>query len=417
MPALNGRKRLRFRPIAAYRLPMPREPTERLPRTVWALGLVSLFMDASSESIHALLPLFLTVSLGASAATVGLIDGIGEAVASVTKMFSGYLSDRFGRRKPLVLLGYGLAALSKPLFPLATSAATVLVARLADRFGKGLRGAPRDALVADVTPPEMRGRAFGLRQALDTAGAFIGPLAAIALMAAFADDMRVVFWAATVPALLAVLCVLVGVEDRGAPPEKAARAPMRMADLRRLPGDFWRVIAIAVLFMLARFSEAFLVLKANAVGLPLALAPLVLVAMSAVYGLGSYPAGAWADRAQARRPLVTGLAFLVAADLVLAWSSGIAQAFVGIALWGAHMALTQGLLSKLVAEHAPADLRGSAFGLFHLTTGVAALAASVIAGVLWDRLGPGATFLAGAAFAGLAGALILLIEGWRAKAR
>ncbi len=384
----------------------------RLPRTVWALGLVSLFMDASSESIHALLPLFLTVSLGAGAATVGLIDGVAEAVASITKMFSGYLSDRIGRRKPLVLLGYGLAALSKPLFPLASSATTVFVARFADRIGKGLRGAPRDALVADVTPPEMRGRAFGLRQALDTAGAFIGPLAAIGLMAAFADNMRLVFWVASVPALLAVVCVLVGVEDRGAPAARTAQAPLHLSELKRLTGDFWQVIGLAVVFLLARFSEAFLILKASAVGLPLMLAPLVLVVMNAVYALGSYPAGAWADRAPPRRLLVVGLGCLIAADLMLAWSVTVVGAFVGIALWGAHMALSQGLLAKLVAEHAPAELRGSAFGLFNLTTGLAALAASVTAGLLWDWQGAQATFLAGALFAGLA---LLLV--WRFAAK
>jgi len=390
----------------------------RLPRTVWALGVVSLFMDASSESIHALLPLFLTTTLGASVATVGLIDGVAEAVASFAKMVSGYLSDRFGRRKPLVLLGYGLAALSKPLFPLATSAVTVFAARFVDRIGKGLRGAPRDALVADVTPPEMRGRAFGLRQALDTAGAFIGPLAAIALMAAFADNMRLVFWIAAIPALLAVVCVLFGVEDRAAPvPKSVARAPLRIAELKRLPPDFWRIIAVSVVFMLARFSEAFLVLKANAVGLPLALAPLVLVAMNVVYAAGSYPAGAWADRSPAPRLLIAGLACLVAADLVLAWASGIAAAFAGVALWGAHMALTQGLLSKLVAERAPADLRGSAFGVFYLVTGLATLVSSVVAGLLWDWRGPSTTFLAGAAFAALATVLVLWVHVRRAKPR
>ncbi len=382
---------------------------------MWALGLVSFFMDASSESIHALLPLFLTVTLGSSAATVGLIDGVAEAVASVAKMFSGYVSDRLGRRKPLVLLGYGLAALSKPMFPLATSASTVFAARFVDRIGKGLRGAPRDALVADVTPPEMRGRAFGLRQALDTAGAFIGPLAAIGLMAAFNDDMRLVFWVAAIPALLAVVCVIVGVEDRGAPPETARPAPVRLADLRRLPGDFWRVIGVAMVFMLARFSEAFLVLKATAVGLPLMWAPLVLVAMSAVYSAGSYPAGAWADRAPARRLLLTGLACLIGADLVLAAASSVVVAFAGIALWGAHMALSQGLLAKLVAERAPPELRGSAFGVFNLLTGLATLVASVLAGVLWDWRGPGATFLVGAGLAAVAALMIPLAGARRRK--
>jgi MFS family permease len=383
----------------------------KLPRTVWALGLVSLFMDASSESIHGLLPLFLTVTLGASAATVGLIDGVGEAVASITKMLSGTLSDRMGRRKPLVLLGYGLAAVSKPLFALAGSASVVFAARFADRFGKGVRGAPRDALVADVTPPKLRGRAFGLRQALDTVGAIIGPLAAIGLMAAFADDMRLVFWIATVPALIAALVVWFGVKEDEVPAKAATpRSSIRLRDLRFLPRHFWQVIAIATVFTLARFSEAFLVLKANAVGLPLTLAPMVLVAMSVVYAAGSYPAGAWADRTPSRLLLIAGLACLIVADLVLAAAASIAVAFLGIALWGAHMALSQGLMGKLVADHAPPDLRGSSFGVFHLTTGLATLAASVSAGLLWDRIGPAATFIAGALFAALAMVMAWSVE-------
>jgi MFS family permease len=389
---------------------VPAERPGRLPRTVWALGLVSLLMDASSESIHGLLPLFLTVTLGASAATVGLIDGVGEAVASITKMFSGTLSDRMGRRKPLILLGYGLAAVSKPLFPLANSAAVVFAARFADRFGKGVRGAPRDALVADVTPAELRGRAFGLRQALDTVGAIVGPLAAVAMMAAFADDMRLVFWIATIPAVIAALVVWVGVKEDAAAVPGEARAPIRLADLSRLSGDFWHVIAIATVFTLARFSEAFLVLKASAAGLPMTLAPLVLVAMSVVYAAGSYPAGAWADRERPRRVLIAGLLCLVAADVTLAAASSVGLAFIGIALWGAHMALTQGLMGKLVADHAPAELRGSSYGVFHLTTGLATLAASVTAGLLWDKIGPGATFLAGAGFAALA-----LLMTWRVR--
>jgi MFS family permease len=382
----------------------------KLPSTVWTLGVVSLFMDASSESIHGLLPLFLTVTLGASAATVGLIDGVGEAVASVTKMFSGALSDRIGRRKPLVLLGYGLAAVSKPLFPLAGSAAVVFLARIADRLGKGVRGAPRDAMIADVTPPKLRGRAFGLRQALDTVGAIVGPLAAVGLMAAFANDMRLVFWIATIPAVLAALVVWVGVKADTAPVPQATRQRFNLGELRRLPADFWQVIAIATVFTLARFSEAFLVLKAHAAGLPLALSPMVLVAMSVVYAAGSYPAGAWADRIPARRVLVAGLACLIAADLTLAAAASVVVAFAGIALWGAHMALSQGLMGKLVADHAPRDLRGSSFGVFHLTTGLATLAASVTAGLLWDKIGSAATFLAGAGFAALA-----LLMAWRMR--
>jgi len=380
-----------------------------IPRTVWALGLVSFFMDVSSETIHALLPLFLTTTLGASVALVGIIDGVAESTAAISKVFSGYISDRIGRRKPLILLGYGLGALSKPLFAIAGSPALVFGARLADRIGKGLRGAPRDALIADVTPSEIRGRAFGLRQALDTAGAFAGPLMAIALMALFADNMRAVFWVALIPAVLAVVCVVVGVEDRAVGPDQA-RAPIRFPDLKRLPPAFWSIVALGVVFTLARFSEAFLVLRAFDQGLPLMLAPLVLVVMNVVYSIGAYPAGALSDRLPARTLLLWGIAALVAADLALAFGPGLAGAFAGIALWGAHMALTQGLLAKLVADHAPSELRGSAFGLFNLATGLALLIASVAAGLLWDGVGPEATFVAGIVFAVITAVMLLSVK-------
>ncbi len=374
-----------------------------IPRTVWALGFVSMFMDISSEIIHALLPLFLTATLGVSVAVVGLIDGVAEATASITKVFSGYLSDRMGKRKPLILIGYGLGALSKPLFALAGTAPVIMGARFADRIGKGLRGAPRDALVADVTPPEIRGRAFGLRQSIDTLGAFLGPLIAIAAMAAFANDMRAVFWLAVIPAAIAVMLVLVGVEDAKRPAsEREARVPVCLADLRLLPSAFWALVAIAAVFTLARFSEAFLILKANAEGLPLALTPLVLVAMNAVYMLAAYPLGSLSDRVSARVILIGGLLVLIAADLALAILPGIAGAFVGIALWGVHMAATQGLFAKLVADRSPPALRGSAYGVFSLITGVVMLAASVIAGLVWDAAGADMTFLIGAGFAGTA---------------
>jgi MFS family permease len=376
---------------------------DRIPRTVWALGFVSLFMDLSSEIIHALLPLFLTTSLGVSVAMVGLIDGIAEATASISKVFSGYISDRIGRRKPLILLGYGLGALSKPLFALAGTAPVVLGARFADRIGKGLRGAPRDALVADVTSAAIRGRAFGLRQSLDTVGAFAGPLLAIGLMAAFANNMRLVFWVAVIPALLAVLCVIFGVEERvDHAMAKPERPPIAFADLKRLERPFWGVVALGVIFTLARFSEAFLILKVSAEGLPLTYAPTVLVVMNVVYALGAYPAGIASDRVSARILVGWGLACLILADLVLALASGLAAAFAGIALWGLHMALTQGLLAKLVADRAPPELRGSAFGMFNLAAGVAMLISSALAGLLWDRFGASSTFFAGAGFATLA---------------
>jgi MFS family permease len=373
-----------------------------LPRSVVALGFVSLAMDLSSEMIHALLPLFMVGTLGLSVAAVGLIDGIAEASASITKVFSGWLSDRLRRRKPLILLGYGLGALSKPLFPLAAGALPVLAARFADRIGKGIRGAPRDALIADVTPARIRGRAFGLRQSMDTVGAFAGPLLAIALMLLLSNDIRSVFWIAVIPAAIAVLIVLFAVEEPSHAAEDAAGAPLRLTELKRLDRAYWVVVGVGLLFTLARFSEAFLILKASDEGLPLWLAPMVLVVMNLVYSAAAYPAGIASDRIGTRGLLLASLAVLAAADLLLAFVPGLTAAFAAIALWGLHMGLSQGLLSRLVADRSPAPLRGSAFGLFNLAGGVAMLAASVTAGLLWDWFGPGATFLAGAGFAGAA---------------
>jgi MFS family permease len=380
----------------------PGTPAQRIPRTVWALGLVSLLMDTSSEIVHALLPLFMTVQLGLSVAMLGLIDGVAEATASITKLFSGYISDRVGRRKPLILIGYGLAAVTKPFFAIAGSAGLIFGARFADRIGKGLRGAPRDALIADVTAPELRGRAFGLRQSLDTVGAFAGPLLAVGLMIILANDIRTIFWIATIPAALAVLVIIIAVRDVDAPATTTVRGPLKLADLRGLSRPYWAVVALGAVLTLARFSEAFLILKANAEGLPLALTPLVLVVMNLVYAAGAYPAGHFADRMAPVRLLGLGIFCLIAADLVLALTSGLAGVTLGLILWGGHMALTQGLLAKLVADHAPAHLRGSAFGMFNLATGIALLFASVIAGLLWDRFGADVTFFAGAGFATVA---------------
>jgi MFS family permease len=383
----------------------------RIPKAVWVLGFVSLFMDISSEIIHALLPVFMTATLGLSVALVGLVDGIAEATASITKIFSGYISDRIGRRKPLILLGYGLGAASKPLFAMATGALPILGARFADRIGKGIRGAPRDAMVADVTSPEIRGRAFGLRQSLDTVGAFAGPLIAIGLMLAFAGDMRLVFWLAVIPGLVAVALVMIGVEDRPANPDEA-RPPARLADLRQLGSGFWAVLFIGVLFSMARISEAFLILRANGEGLPLALTPVVLVVMNLVYAIGAYPAGILSDRLAPRRLLLFGIAALIGSHLLLGLAGGLAGVFAGIALWGVHMALTQGILARMIADVAPPALRGSAFGLFSLLTGLALLVASVAGGLLWDWLGPEATFLTAG---GLAAASALVVAAVRAR--
>jgi MFS family permease len=384
-----------------------------VPRTVWALGLVSMFMDISSEMIHGLLPVFLVAGLGASPALVGLIEGVAEATASIVKVFSGWLSDRLGKRKLLAVVGYGLAAVTKPVFPLATTPLEVLGARFADRIGKGLRGAPRDALVADVTPPELRGAAFGLRQSLDTIGAFVGPLVAVGLMLVLHDDMRAVFRFAVIPAVIAVILLMLGVEEP--PPGQdghSARAPIQWAEVRAIGAPFWIATSIGVLFTMARFSEAFLVLKGRDAGLPLAMAPFVLIAMNVVYSLVAAPAGSLSDSVGRKGMLVAGIGVLIAADLVLALSAGLVGAMTGIALWGLHLGLTQGLLAAMVADTAPARLRGTAFGLFNLATGAALLAASLLAGELWSAAGSRATFAAGGGFAVLAliGVLALMRE-------
>ncbi|MGE5466742.1 MAG: MFS transporter [Ignavibacteria bacterium] len=372
--------------------------TTAVPRSVWVLGFVSLLMDVSSEMIHSLLPLFMVGALGASSTAVGLIEGVAEATALITKVFSGVLSDHFGRRKPLALAGYALGALTKPVFALASSLGLVLAARLLDRVGKGVRGAPRDALIADVTPPAVRGAAFGLRQALDTVGAFLGPLIGTGLMLWWADDFRAVFWVAAVPGALAVALLLVGVREPDAPKQPGTTRPLQAANLRRLGAAYWRIVGIGTAFTLARFSEAFLVLRASGSGVPLAFVPLVMVAMNVLYAATAYPFGRLADRMSRDRLLALGLLVLIAADLVLAVDGSPAAVFAGVALWGVHMGITQGLLATLVADAAPADLRGTAFGFFNLVSGVAMLIASALAGVLWDKAGPAHTFYAGAAF-------------------
>jgi MFS family permease len=383
----------------------------RIPRSIWMLGFVSLCMDVSSELIHSLLPVFMVTSLGASALAVGIVEGIAESTALVVKVFSGTLSDYLGRRKALAVLGYGLGALSKPLFALAFSVQWVLGARFIDRIGKGIRGAPRDALVADLAPPEIRGAAFGLRQSLDTVGAFLGPLLAVLLMVLWAGDFRAVFWFAVIPAVLSVLLLIFGVrEPSPAGGGRKAVNPVRWEALRELGGAYWFVVLAGAVFTLARFSEAFLILRAQQLGLPDAYAPLVLVAMNVVYALSAYPFGQLADRMSHVRLLALGLVVLVAADAVLALASGLPAVALGVALWGLHMGMTQGLLATMVADTAPAALRGTAFGFFNLASGAAMLAASVLAGLLWDQLGAAATFWAGGGLSMAALALILLAK-------
>lgn len=382
-----------------------------MPAGIWVLGLVSLLMDISSEMIHSLLPLFMVTVLATSATTVGIIEGLAESTALIVKVFSGVLSDWLGKRKGLAVLGYGLGALTKPLFAVASSSGLVLTARLLDRVGKGIRGAPRDALVADLTPPEIRGAAFGLRQSLDTVGAFLGPLLAVGLMLLWANDFRAVFWVAVIPGVLAVLLLLFGLREPANPVREKRVNPIRRENLQRLGAAYWWVVAIGAVFTLARFSEAFLVLRAEQGGMALALIPLVMVAMNAVYSLSAYPFGKLSDRVSRQGLLAVGLIVLIAADLVLASSAHWAVVLAGVALWGVHLGMTQGLLAALVADTVPADLRGTGYGFFNLVSGIAMLVASVLAGMLWDRLGAAYTFYAGAVFSVLALGLLW----WRGR--
>jgi MFS family permease len=387
---------------------------EKIPSGVWALGFVSLFMDASSELVHSLLPA-LFVSLGISMAAIGFIEGVAEATASITKVFSGALSDWLGKRKILAVIGYGLAAITKPLFPLAQSVEVLFTARFIDRIGKGIRGAPRDALIADITPPAIRGAAYGLRQSMDAAGAFIGPLLAIALMALLADDIGLVLWFAVIPAAVCMAFLLFGVhEPDGIPAGRDKRGlPLHRADIAQMSGKYWLIVVIGGLFALARFSVAFLALRAMDLGLPIGLSPLVLVLMMVVFSASSYPVGVLADHMDRGLLLALGFVSLIIAEVLLASSSGYTLAMIGVAVWGVHLGLTQGLLSAMVADAAPDHLRGTAFGIFNLVNGVALLFASLVAGLVWQMLGASMTFYVGAAFAGAA--LVLLLISFRSR--
>lgn len=382
--------------------PLSDSALNKIPRGVWVLGFVSLLMDISSEMIHSLLPLFMVGTLGASVFMVGVIEGLAESTALIVKVFSGALSDYFGKRKGLAVFGYALGALSKPLFALAPTIGLVLTARFLDRVGKGIRGAPRDAMVADITPAEIRGAAFGLRQSLDTVGAFLGPLLAVGLMLLWANDFRAVFWVAMIPGLMAVALLIFGLREPEQKQTTKRSNPIQRENLKRLSGSYWWVVGIGAVFTLARFSEAFLVLRAMQGGVPIALVPLVMVAMNVVYAFSAYPFGKLSDRMNHKTLLTLGLVVLIAADLVLAASDHWSFVLAGVALWGIHMGMTQGLLATMVADTAPADLRGTAYGFFNLVSGLAMLVASVLAGLLWDQLGASFTFYAGAVFCAIA---------------
>jgi MFS family permease len=389
---------------------MSTAPRPRIPRTVWVLGFVSLLMDMSSEIYHALLPVFVTVTLGLPATALGAIDGIAEATANLAKLGSGRLSDRSQKRKPWIMAGYGLAALSKPLFPLAQGALALMGARFMDRIGKGIRGSPRDAMVADESPPEIRGAAFGLRQTMDTVGALVAPVLAIALMSLLADDIRLVFWIAVIPAALAFLLSWLALRETGRP-QKSGKQPPLFAGFRELTGPTRHLLIVGFLFTLARFSESFLILKGMEVGLSAAWSPLSLILFNLAYVVLAYPAGAMSDRMSPKTILVAGMAVLIAADLILAQPVGLVGLAIGILLWGAHMALTQGIFARMIADSAPDHLRATSFGAFWFVTGIAGLLASIAAGLLWDRMGSPVTFYAGAGAAALALALLSLLQG------
>src|SRR6266404_1310813 len=392
--------------------PKPSYSLTQIPKGVWVLGFVSMLMDVSSEMIHALLPVYLVTVLGASMVTVGFIEGIAEATASITKIFSGALSDWLGKRKLLAAIGYGLAAFTKPVFPLAPTVGWLVAARFVDRIGKGIRGAPRDALISDISPVQVRGASFGLRQSLDTVGAFVGPLLAIGLMWWTADNFKAVFWIAVVPAFLSLALILFAVEEPERPPAIGrAENPLSVEAIKRLGPVYWRVVMVGVVFTLARFSEAFLILRAQNVGLSVMWVPAVLVGMNAVYALSAYPAGVLSDRLDGKGLLAAGLVVLAGADLALALMPNLGGVAIGVALWGLHMGFTQGLFATLVADASPPELRGTAYGYFNLLTGLAMLAASVIAGAMWDAYGPAGTFFAGLGFALVALLGLLTMRG------
>ncbi len=370
----------------------------QIPKGVWVLGFVSMFMDISSEMVHSLLPMFMVTVLGTSVFAVGVIEGIAESTALIVKVFSGTLSDYLGKRKGLAVFGYALGAATKPLFALAPGIGLVVTARFLDRIGKGIRGAPRDALVSDIAPANIRGAAFGLRQSLDTVGAFTGPLVAAGLMLLWANDFRAVFWASCIPAVVCVALLVVGVREADRPKGDVRINPVRKEALKRLGSGYWQVVGIGAVFTLARFSEAFLVLRAQQLGVPIPLVPLVMVAMNLVYAASAYPFGNLSDSMSHRTLLALGMVVLIASDLLLGFSRHWSMLLIGVGLWGVHMGMTQGLLATMVANASPVDLRGTAYGFFNLMSGLALLASSMLAGALWDVYGASATFFAGAGF-------------------
>jgi MFS family permease len=387
---------------------MNRTGLRSMPRNIWVLGLVSLLTDISSEMIHSVLPLFLVTSLGTDVVTVGLIEGLAEATASVVKLFSGTLSDRLGRRKELAILGYGFSTIVKPLFAIANSPGLVLLARFGDRVGKGIRGAPRDALVADSTDESNRGAAYGLRQSLDTIGAFLGPILATGLMLSSEQNFRLVFWLAVIPGILAVALLALGIKEKSKAQPKQSQ-PLQWQTLKDLGRDYWLLVAVALLFNLGNSSDAFLLLRAQQIGVAPAFVPLSLVVMNSTYLISAYPLGRLSDKIGRYRLLTGGFLLYALVYLGLAYVQTPVQMGLLLGLYGIHLGMSQGSLLALVADRVPSELRGTAFGFINLAIGLAILPASLIAGALWQWVSPQATFLVGSGFAIAA---VVLLNGF-----
>ncbi len=386
---------------------MPEKPSRPGNRGVWIFGWVSFLSDVGSDMIFPLLPDFLTRTLKAGPAALGLIEGVAEATSSIMKMVSGWWSDRARRRKPLVVAGYSIAAAARPLVGLATSWGHVLAIRFTDRVGKGIRTAPRDALLAEMVPPERRGRAFGLQRAMDNAGAVVGPLLAAALLKFVVDDERSVFLLAAIPGLAAVLLLVLAVKET---PKEPPPADLPRAPAQPLPRRLKVAIGIFSLFTLASSTDAFLILRAQDAGLELWQLPLLWAFFNGVKAAAGVPGGALADRIGHVRAIVLGWAVYAIAYVGFALVSTPGQLWGLFAFYAVFYALTEGAERALVADLAPAHLRGKAFGAFHASVGLTALPASVLFGVLWKVLGPRAAFLIGACVAVAAAAALLVFR-------
>ncbi len=382
-------------------------PAPGLTRNVWALGITSLLTDVSSEMIVPVLPLFITGVLHASVASLGVIEGVAESTASLLRLSSGWLSDRIGRRKPFLVLGYGISGVAKTAFALARTWPAVLALRFADRVGKGLRNPPRDALLADSVAPAWRGRAFGMHRALDTLGAGVGPLVAYALLARWPDGFRRIFLVSGVPAVMSL--IVLGLFVRA--PRRAAGGPLRGLHLefRALPGAVKRFLLADGIFQLGNSSMAFVMLRARDGGTPAAAVPLVYLLYNLVYAALSVPVGALSDRLGRRPFLVAAYLLYALAYGLLAWSGAPALVIAAMAVYGVHSALVEVSQRSLLADLVVAERRGTAYGIYHTVVGLALLPASVGAGMLWDRFGARVTFGADAALALLAGLLFVVL--------